>query len=372
MNKMIKTTLENVYICRIQMGSDIQKKFYKTDGVPFIRGINLSLTYSKLKEEGYVFVDREIADKLSRYSIINDIIFTRKGTIGQVGIIPENSKYKEYLISTSQFRVRVDSSKVLPLYTYYWLITPWIQKRLKGNIGSIQPGITTGEIDNLPIEYPEDIAYQQKVVDLIESLSNKIENNNRINDNLYALMKLIYENMMSSAAKNKISGEYQPIKSLVDIITGKQDANFATENGRYKFFTCSQSTFYCDDYVFDNPSILIAGNGDFSVKHYTGKFNAYQRVYVLSPPEDYYALIYLSCLYRVSFLKNSSIGSIVKFITKGDIEDIPVFIPSNKEILFELNSLLKLIEQNNQEIEKLTNLREWLLPMLMNGQITIS
>ena len=192
-----------------------------------------------------------------------------------------------------------------------------------------------------------------------------------LNDNLYSQMKLIYENMMSNVSKNIINGKNTIAKHIVEIITGKQDANFATHNGKYKFFTCSNTPSTCDEFEFDNSSILIAGNGDFNVKHYTGKFNAYQRTYVLSPSDEYYALLYLSCLYRINSFKSSSTGSIVKFITKSDIESIPVFIPDDENILNKLNTLLKLIEKNNTENDKLSNLRDWLLPMLMNGQATI-
>ena len=118
--------------------------------------------------------------------------------------------------------------------------------------------------------------------------------------------------------------------------------------------------------------ILIAGNGDFNVKHYSGKFNAYQRTYVLTPDKKYFGLLYLASLYRINSFKSRSSGSIVKFITKSDVENIPVFIPNDMFYLQELNKLIYLQEQNKLENELLVNLRDWLLPMLMNGQATIS
>lgn len=185
-------------------------------------------------------------------------------------------------------------------------------------------------------------------------------------------MYLIFEDMMAKAVSHKLDGKYTIAKNLTSIITGKEDANFSVPNGKYKFFTCSNTPLLCNDYIFDTSSILIAGNGDFNVKHYSGKFNAYQRTYVLTPNKDYYALVYLSSLYRINSFKSSSSGSIVKFITKGDVENIPVFIPNDTSYLHKLDKLIYLQEQITLENELFVRLRDWLLPMLMNGQATIS
>lgn len=176
---------------------------------------------------------------------------------------------------------------------------------------------------------------------------------------------------MVKATSNQIQGKHVLAKELTEVITGKEDANFSVPNGVYKFFTCSNIPLHCDEYAFDSSSILIAGNGDFNVKHYSGKFNAYQRTYVLTPPNRYYALLYLASLYRINSFKSNSSGSIVKFITKGDVENIPLFIPHDTAYLDELNKLVMLQEQNALENETLSRLRDFLLPMLMNGQATI-
>ena len=193
-----------------------------------------------------------------------------------------------------------------------------------------------------------------------------------VNDNLQQQMFTIYESMMANAAKGQIAGHYIKAVSITEVITGKEDANFSSIDGEYKFFTCSNVPLRCNQPAFDSASILIAGNGDFNVKHYTGKFNAYQRTYVLTPPREYYALLYLASLYRINSFKSASAGSIVKFITKGDVENIPLFIPDDKQYLDQLNSLVYMQEHISAENEKLVQMRDWLLPMLMNGQATIS
>lgn len=219
--------------------------------------------------------------------------------------------------------------------------------------------------------YLPDYDEQVKIGNMLYNLEKKIQINNCINDNLQQQMFLIFEQMMAMAKSGKLSGQNTITKNLTKIITGKEDANFATKSGKYKFFTCSNTSLQCDNYAFDSPAILIAGNGDFNVKHYSGKFNAYQRTYVLTPQYEYYSLLYLACLYRLNSFKASSSGSIVKFITKSDVESIPVFIPDDVSLLYQLNKLLLLQEKKACESEYLTKLRDWLLPMLMNGQATV-
>lgn len=222
----------------------------------------------------------------------------------------------------------------------------------------------------LSLELP-DINTQVAIGNLLFNLEKKIQANKKLNDNLQQQLCLIYENMMSKSQTGSIDGLFTVASKLTDVVTGNEDANFSSPQGKYKFFTCSKDSLNCNEYVFDASAILIAGNGDFNVKHYTGKFNAYQRTYVLIPNPQYYSLLYLASLYQINAFKSASTGSIVKFITKGDIENIPVFIPNDEYILDALNRLIMLQEKKQSENDELSSLRDWLLPMLMNGQATI-
>ena len=76
--------------------------------------------------------------------------------------------------------------------------------------------------------------------------------------------------------------EYKTLGELCSITTGKLDANANNPNGLYPFFTCGKETLSINTYAFEGEAILIAGNGDIGhTKYYNGKFNAYQRTYVL-------------------------------------------------------------------------------------------
>lgn len=133
MSKWIHTTLND--ICRSDkgaiisgpFGSNISSKFFVLDGVPVIRGNNLSLSLDKFYDDDFVFVTEEKADELNCYAEEGDLIFTAAGTIGQVGILEAPLKYKKYVISNKQLRARIDTRKVDLLYAYYWFASAWMQ-----------------------------------------------------------------------------------------------------------------------------------------------------------------------------------------------------------------------------------------------------
>ena len=166
--------------------------------------------------------------------------------------------------------------------------------------------------------------------------------------------------------------DYITTGELTNVITGKEDANFADMNGKYPFFTCSHDNLRCAKPAFLGKAILIAGNGDFTVKHYTGAFNAYQRTYVLIPADEKYCgVLYFAAHGAIDLFKAQSNGSIIKFITKSDVENIGVFDCHNSKLYYFINTLIESIENNENEIFSLIKQRDELLPLLMNGQVSL-
>ena len=118
--------------------------------------------------------------------------------------------------------------------------------------------------------------------------------------------------------------------------TGKLNSNAAVENGKYPFFTCSPNTLAIDNYAFDKEAILLAGNnaeGNFSIKYYKGKFNAYQRTYIIETFNDvcdikflFYAL--KICLQRFKLMSQ---GTSTKFLTAVILNNFEISLPSLEE-----------------------------------------
>lgn len=381
-------------------GSDIKVDNFVETGVPVLNGSNV--TGVRLAEESFNYVTPEKAKSLKKANAKRgDIIITHRGTLGQIAFIPENSLYDNYIISQSQFKVRLKANKVDPAYFTYYFHTNEGQKRLlsfKNHVGV--PALAQATTNFRKLEFPLiPLFEQQKIAKVLSDLDAKIELNNKINEELEAMAKTLYEYwfvqfdfpdknekpykssggimVWNEELKREIPDGWEVVKisELAPVITGKQDANFATNNGAYNFFTCGEEVLKCDSYEFEGKSILIAGNGNFNVKLYDGKFNAYQRTYILIPEDEkFYTLIYLVIKDRISSFKNGSRGSIVKFITKGDIENIQIPLPKDekKDLFHKINLTTELIEKNIKQNQKLASLRDWLLPMLMNGQVSVA
>ena len=164
-------------------------------------------------------------------------------------------------------------------------------------------------------------------------------------------------------------GDFFPVK------TGKKDANTASVNGKYPFFSCSQNALCTDSYSFDCDAILVAGNGDFNVKWYSGRFDAYQRTYVLIPyNKKLLALLYYVVKRNLLTITSKARGSVIRFITKGNLTDFEFAIPrdlENNEIVDVFKSINEEMFTNNKENSRLSLLRDTLLPRLMSGELEV-
>ena len=153
---------------------------------------------------------------------------------------------------------------------------------------------------------------------------------------------------------------FYKIGDLCNIRTGKLDANASSENGKYPFFTCAETPLRIDTFSYDVECVLIAGNGDLNVKYYKGKFDAYQRTYILTlKPEisDVDMLyIYKYFLNYIKYLRQQSIGGIIKYIRLGNLTEAKIQIPSitkQKIIVSELDLLSGVIEKQKAQLEEL-------------------
>ena len=120
--------------------------------------------------------------------------------------------------------------------------------------------------------------------------------------------------------------------SIANIVTGRLDANAQTKDGTYPFFTCGEEVFKTDSYAFDCNAILLGGNnatGDFKMHKFSGKFNAYQRVYVITTfPEIDVDYLYNHIRYYLPRLQSQSIGSQTRYLKLGMITELLIALPT--------------------------------------------
>ncbi len=151
--------------------------------------------------------------------------------------------------------------------------------------------------------------------------------------------------------------------NMASLKTGKLDSNAAEEKGCYPFFTCSPNTLAINSFAFDTEAVILAGNnanGVFSCKHYSGKFNAYQRTYVIEPlskAQTSSRYLFYVISHQINNLKELSVGSATKFLTKTILNNLPVVVPQIKEqeriveFLSALDDRITLLRQTNSTLE---------------------
>lgn len=166
-----------------------------------------------------------------------------------------------------------------------------------------------------------------------------------------------------------------PLEEIAPVVTGKKDANYGDKGGNYPFFTCSQETITAPGYSFDTSAVILAGNGDFNVKLYRGKFEAYQRTYVLAPFDHSNLFnLYFTVQDNMEALAKGASGSTIKFLTKGMLQKILV-LTADKKILDKFNDYEENIQQKvealKKQVEDLTEIRNRLLPKLMSGEVEV-
>lgn len=156
------------------------------------------------------------------------------------------------------------------------------------------------------------------------------------------------------------SWEIKLLEDMVSIKTGKIDSNRAVENGKYPFFTCAKDTYYINEYAFDCEALMLAGNNataDYDVKHYKGKFNAYQRTYVITINDtDIVKYKYLKIIIENNLgnLKRNSIGSQTKYLTLGVIKSLKIPLPTllvQQQIVEQVNEEMGIVDQNKRLIQ---------------------
>ena len=172
---------------------------------------------------------------------------------------------------------------------------------------------------------------QKKIAKLLSLLDERIATQNKIIDKLQSLIKGIAQHCI----RELINGwEYVRLGDICKITTGKLDANAQVENGQYPFFTCAERPFNIDSYAFDTEALLISGNGANLgyINYYKGKFNAYQRTYVL----DHFSvnIQYVKWALKVLLPKRIAIeksSSNTPYIVLSTLADLKIPIPNNSK-----------------------------------------
>lgn len=147
------------------------------------------------------------------------------------------------------------------------------------------------------------------------------------------------------------------LNEITKFTTGKLNSNAAVENGKYPFFTCAPKPLKIDKYTFDTKAVILAGNnadGNFHIQYFDGKFNAYQRTYVIEVKDSNKAdikYIYYALKQCLNHFKKISHGTATKFLTAKILNTFEIPLPDleiQKKIALYLSSIDNKIKINEE------------------------
>lgn len=332
-----------------------------------------------------------------------DLLFTRSSLVksgsGMVAMI--NNPLEDILFCGFIIRLRPNKSKVFPLYLLYLLRSPKYRKlftdsAVQTNISNINQETLGGILIDLP-----DLPTQQKIAAALSALDAKIELNQRINAELESMAKTLYDYWFVQFAPHKSAGgkmvwndelkreiplgwEVVELGDFVNIFDSKRiplsNAQREGKQGQYPYFGATGIMDYVNDYIFDGEYLLIAEDGSVMgddglaiVQYIWGKTWVNNHAHVLQP-KDSSNKDYLYFLLKSISVIQIMTGSIQKKITQDNLLGVKFPLPP-ENMLKQFSEFAKPIRQRKiklvEESQTLTDLRDWLLPMLMNGQVQV-
>lgn len=308
-----------------------------------------------LPEGQFPIVSQE-KELISGYSNNRNSVFSVKNPVVIFGDHTKVVKYIDFdfVIGADGVKILQPIEEINAKYFYYYLIHLHLR-----DLGYARHYKLLKEC---VVFYPP-LSEQKRIVEKLDKIFAAIDKaKSQTEKNLQNAKALfnIYLNSLSYSTKK--------LGELVRITTGKLNANAQEKNGKYPFFTCSREILYINTYAFDCEAILLAGNNasaDFNVKYYKGKFNAYQRTYVITIQDTYklsYKYLYFQLIKELSQLKKIAVGANTRFLRLGMIKDINLALPpleKQQQIVSCLDSLYaKTQELEKIYIQKLADLEE--------------
>ena len=209
--------------------------------------------------------------------------------------------------------------------------------------GTKQQNLSYDILEKFKISYPN-VMEQDKLNLFFSLIDKRISTQNKIIEKLQSLIKGIAQHWIKNITSRSI---YVKLGDICQITTGKLDANAQVDNGIYPFFTCAEQPFKIDSFAFDTEALLISGNGANLgyINYYNGKFNAYQRTYVLDVFSE--NIQYIKWVLKVLLPKRIAIeksSSNTPYILLSTLSDLMLPIPS-KENQYHIAELMQSLER---------------------------
>ena len=253
-------------------------------------------------------------------------------------------------------------------YLYYMIQSEKVIDACNKSSGTKMPRAEWEMVADGTIFYPSE-KEQTKIAEFLSAVDDKISQLSQQLELLNQYKKGVMQKIFSQEIRFKNDngedfGEWEEdsLGNLCSITTGKLDANAMVENGKYRFYTCAREYYYINDFAFDTDALLISGNGANVgyIHHYNGKFNAYQRTYVLDKWKQ--NIIYIKYFLEMFLKKRINDGKNegnTPYIVLSVLSEMPIKLPSIQEQEKIAEFLTAIDERIDHTTAQLTHTKQW-------------
>lgn len=361
-------------VCDFYKGKGISKDDISENGISCIRYGELYTTYSERIDEIYSKTNLNPSELF--LSKCNDIIIPCSGETAQ-DIAKASCVLLDGIALGGDLNVLRTRENGIFLSYYLNVIA-------KKDIAKIAQGVSivhlyASELKNLKIKIPS-VDEQKKIVEILSTWDEAINLTINLIESKKQFKKALMQNLLTAKIRfPQFKEKWKEIKlgEICEIQNGKLNANAMIQGGRYKFFTCAKEVFEIDDYAFDTEAILVSGNGENVgyIHYFNGKFNAYQRTYVL----DKFTENILFIKYFLEFAlkrkieiekKDGNTPYIVLSTIFGFIVKLPNLKEQQKiaEVLTACDDEINLL---NLKLENLKKQKQGLMQKLLSGKVRV-
>ena len=336
-------------VCHINMGQSPDSKSYNQEGVglPFFQG---NADFGAVHPETRVWCSYP-----TKIVEAGTLLISVRAPIGALNFAKERSCIGRGLAGITP------QNGVSLKYIYYCLKGKNKELNAKGT-GSTFKAIAKSALGETSVKIVSE-EDQLKIIQTLDRVSSVIEARKQQLTELDNLIKARFVELFYDKG-------YPVLKwnDVFNTTTGKLDSNAAVDSGEYPFFTCSKEVLKIDKYAFEQEALLLAGNnaaGKYDVKYYNGKFNAYQRTYVLGLKEDWsYRLFQYQLEDKLVYLQQQSLGGLTKYLTLKILGELEFIIPpKDKQEEFEL--FVKQTDKSKVVVQKALDEAQTLFDSLM-------
>ena len=297
----------------------------------------------------------------------NDIIYQLVRPYQKNNFLLKNINENQIVASTGYAQLRCKN----PEFIYNLINTDYFCNQvLEKCTGTNYPAITSGELYKILVNIPINDTEKQKIAEILDCATRQVELQEQLVDKLKVQKKALMQKLLTPQP------DWQEVKlgDICKITTGKLDANEMVENGKYPFFTCSKDIYKIDKYSYDMEALLMAGNGEIGdIKYYNGKFNAYQRTYILYnfTFNIKYAMQYLLLHFNQAVCKGSQKSS-MPYIRVDLLNNAKILYPQNlDQIAIFLENFDKKIELQQKLLEQYKLRQKALMQLLLTGIVRV-